>query len=77
MSPGKSWTKVFSTTLLHQAELLRSLLEDNGINAVVVNKQSSPYPNLNTDFDVELFVKEENALRAKILIEKSGDEQLN
>ena len=37
------WTKVFETKELVRAEIARSVLEANGINAVLLNKQSSSY----------------------------------
>lgn len=39
----KNWTKIYSTGKLYQAELLKGLLEENNIEAVIINKQDSAY----------------------------------
>ncbi|GAB2782115.1 hypothetical protein GCM10027275_27450 [Rhabdobacter roseus] len=38
-----NWEKVFETSQVVRAEIARSVLEENGINAVILNKQSSSY----------------------------------
>lgn len=49
-------------------ELLRSLLEREGIPAVVVNKQDSMYVMIG---EVELYTTREFILKAKSIIEKT------
>jgi len=39
----KSWQKVFDTTKMHRAELVKDILIENDISAVVVNKKDSSY----------------------------------
>ena len=39
----KDWKQVFLAGELYQAEIARELLENNGINAVVINKKDSSY----------------------------------
>jgi hypothetical protein len=60
----KNWVKIYSTSEKYQAELLRGLLEENEISAVVVNKQDSSY----LFGEVELYVIADDAIRAKYLI---------
>ena len=40
-----TWKKVYSTENGVQAELIKGLLETNGIHAVVLNKRDSQYNN--------------------------------
>jgi hypothetical protein len=39
----KNWLKVFDTPFGHQAELVQGYLEQQGITAVIINKQDSIY----------------------------------
>ncbi|MDR1756279.1 MAG: DUF2007 domain-containing protein [Culturomica sp.] len=39
----ENWTSVFNTETLYQAEWVKSLLEDHGIHAVVLNQKDSSY----------------------------------
>lgn len=61
------WKFIYSTSILHQAELLKHLLDDNGITAIIMNKQDSAY----SFGDIELYVKPADVVRAKHLISKS------
>lgn len=61
------WTFVYSTTILHQAELLKHMLADNNITAIIMNKQDSAY----SFGDIELYVKPSDVVKAKHLISKS------
>jgi hypothetical protein len=40
----ENWESVFKTGQNVRAEIARSVLEENGINAVIINKQDSNYP---------------------------------
>jgi hypothetical protein len=60
-----TWEKVLTTPLPYRAELAKALLLENGINAVVVNKQSSAYP---TFGNAEVHVPTAWADRAKQLL---------
>jgi len=40
----ESWVKAFQSGQMIQAELARETLDQNGIPAVIVNKQDSSYP---------------------------------
>jgi hypothetical protein len=43
-----NWGKVFDTKQMIRAEIAREILEQNGIAAVILNKQDSVYPMLGT-----------------------------
>lgn len=60
-----TWEKVLTTPLPYRAELVKALLLENGINAVVVNKQSSPYPPFG---NAEVHVPATQAAAAKQLL---------
>ena len=57
--------KIFTTSKPLQAEIIKGLLEGNGIHAVVMNKQDSSYGIFG---EAEVFVKNEDALVAINLI---------
>ncbi len=38
-----NWTVAYSTSKPWQAEIAKQILEDNGIAAVIINKQDSSY----------------------------------
>ena len=64
---NEEWTSVYSTSQLYQAELLKHVLADNQVTAVVVNKQDSAY-NFGS---VEIYVKPSDVVRAKHIISKT------
>ena len=59
------WEMVFSSIELYRVEMLRSLMEEEGITSVIVNKQSSAYIMIG---DIELYVKREDILKSKLII---------
>lgn len=64
------WEEVFRTNKLYRAEMLKALLEEEGIRGVIINKQDSSY----TIFgEIELHVKREDILRAKSIIERFSE----
>lgn len=69
----RNWVKIYTTTNPVQAEISKQMLEENGIVAVVMNKQDSSYR-----FGlVELYVHELEEASARNLIaevESGGDE---
>jgi hypothetical protein len=40
----ENWVKVFESKAMIRAEIAREILEQNGVAAVIVNKQDSLYP---------------------------------
>jgi hypothetical protein len=39
----KDWVKIYYTNQLFRAEIIKGMLEGNGINVVLINKQDSSY----------------------------------
>jgi hypothetical protein len=60
----KDWVKIYSTSAMYKAELLKGLLTENEINAVIINKKDSAY----LFGEVELYVTTNDAVKAKHLI---------
>jgi hypothetical protein len=61
------WVQVFTTNIQLQAEMLKQMLEANGIEAVVINKQDTSYPSIG---EAELYVNPENEEVAKKLLDE-------
>lgn len=53
----KNWKKIWTTTNLIEAEIVKQMLIENEVHAVLMNKQVSPY-NFGS---VELYVHEQQA----------------
>jgi hypothetical protein len=68
-----AWTKVLASTNLLKTEWLKSVLEENGIAAVVMNKRDSALP----VGEIELYVQPDNVIAALNLIEKSEHENID
>ncbi len=60
----KNWTLIYSTGQLYLAEMVKSIIEDNGFEVVVINKQDSFY----LFGDIEVYVRPDDVIRAKFLI---------
>ena len=58
--------KVYSTNNPNQAIIIKQMLEENGINVVLLNKQDSSYLMFGP---IELYVHEEEIIQAKKLLE--------
>lgn len=65
----KDWVLIYQTGQAWEAEMQRGLLEDNGIECVLINKQDSAY----LFGEVELYVKTDNAIQAKLLLTPQSD----
>ena len=61
------WQKVYSTDLKYRAEIVRAVLEDQGMHPVIVDKQDTMYQ-VSSWGKVELYVAPENVLRAMKII---------
>jgi hypothetical protein len=61
----KDWIKVFESPQQIRAEIVKGILEENEISAVVLSKKESAYQLLG---DYEVLVKNENALKATNLV---------
>jgi hypothetical protein len=67
----KDWILVYTFAQMYKAEMLKELLFDQGIEAIIINKKDSSY----NDFgDIELYVRRDDILWAKTLIKSSGIE---
>jgi hypothetical protein len=61
-----SWLPVYSSSLLYEAEMIRSLLADNDIECVIMNKQDSAY----LFGEIDVYVPTDQVFNAKQLILK-------
>lgn len=60
------WQKVYSSNQAYRAEIVKDVLEDAEIKAVIVNKQDSSYNNFGAH---EIHVLPEDVIKAKQIIE--------
>ncbi len=62
----KDWVNIFSSTDVQYIHMLKALLEDNGLPAIILNQQDSLY-----NFgEAKLYVHKTNVIRAKHLIKE-------
>ncbi|HHE65216.1 MAG TPA: hypothetical protein ENL09_04245 [Bacteroidetes bacterium] len=61
----KDWVLIYSSTLETDAVIKKQLLENNEIEAVIINKQDSIYKAFG---EIELYVLRDKVLKAKQLI---------
>ncbi|MCG8699822.1 MAG: DUF2007 domain-containing protein [Bacteroidales bacterium] len=66
----KNWKIVYSTNEIHIAELAKRLLEDNDIQAVILNQQDLNYH----VGSIEVMVERDSVIRAKNLLNKNSFE---
>ena len=59
---------IYSSPRLYQVEIMKSVLQDENIPAVIINKQDSAYIVIG---EIELYVKSEDILKAKQIINRS------
>jgi hypothetical protein len=64
---GNDWNKVRTFTQNIEAEIVKQMLEENGVNAVLLNKQDSSY----LFGKIELYVKQSDETSANVLINSS------
>lgn len=64
---GNDWIKVRTFTQNIEAEIVKQMLEENGVNAVLLNKQDSSY----LFGKIELYVKQSDETMANVLINSS------
>jgi hypothetical protein len=65
-----NWVCIYSTDALYQAHIAKSLLFDNEIDAVIINKQDSNY----LIGALEVYVERNDAIKAKHIL-KNIDSQ--
>jgi type III secretory pathway lipoprotein EscJ len=56
-----NWQKIYSAVSLPQAKIIKNFLQDNGIQAIVLNKRDSAY---NMFGEVEIHVLREDVIKA-------------
>ena len=61
----KDWIKIYSSNEFHKVEIVKAVLEDNGIPSFEINKKDSSYISIG---EIELYVNPENELLSKIII---------
>lgn len=64
-----NWQLIYSTEQAYKAEIVRMVLQDNNIDAVVVNKKDSSYSLLSLG-EIEVHVRGEDVILARIIIER-------
>ncbi len=67
----EKWEYLFGSRFLYKAEILKSLLEENDILAVIINKQDSAY----LFGDIEVFVKLDDMLKAKHILQRFMEDE--
>ncbi len=63
----KDWIRIFATDRAFEAEMVKGMLQENGINAVVLNRQDSSYISL-LPGQAEIYVHASQAAQAVDLI---------
>ena len=69
---GKNWINIFKSANPIEAEIIKPMLEENNITAVMLNKQDSSY---NMFGSIDLYVKEESRTIALQLINEQHNER--
>ncbi|MCD6333127.1 MAG: DUF2007 domain-containing protein [Bacteroidales bacterium] len=62
------WKVVYTVNKPYQAEIIKDLLEKNGITTVIMNKRDSTYLAFG---EIEIYVQEEFATEARKLLEQT------
>ena len=68
----KNWTKIFSSTRPIEVEILKQMLEENGVISIDINQQDSSY---NMFGNINLYVQEQYVENATKLIEQNNNER--
>ena len=61
-----NWESVYSTNQSYDAEMIKTMMADNDIECVIMNKQDSTYG----IGEIELYVMAEDIIKAKQLIQE-------
>lgn len=68
----KDWVKVFGSNISFEAEIIKGMLLENEIDAVVVNRQDSSFVQMLPGMD-EVYVHNSNEAKARELIAASQE----
>jgi len=63
------WIIVYKSAVLNKVEIVKAVLADNQIDAVIINKTDSMHLHLNNG-DIELHVNSNDVINAKHIISK-------
>ncbi len=66
-----NWAIIYSSINPNQSQIVKSVLEDNGIDVVIIDKTDSMHKHL-INADMELHVKPEDVIKAKHIISKNS-----
>jgi len=66
-----NWVVIYKSNNTNNSNITKSVLEDNGIDVVIVDKMDSMHTHL-MNADIELHVSPENAVKAKHIISKNS-----
>lgn len=64
----ENWQKIYSSQFEHKIEIVKAVLEDAGIQGVVVNKKDSFY----LFGELELYVNPDHVIKAKRIINEES-----
>lgn len=64
----KDWVQVYSSTFLHNVEIIKNMLESKGISSIILNQQDSFYVTIG---EINLLVNRDQVVLAKDLISKA------
>lgn len=62
----KNWICIYRNSFVPKAEIIKQLLIDHNIEAVLLNKQDSSYQSFG---EAEIYVHQSNVIKAKHLID--------
>lgn len=63
----KDWVIAYESKQEYLADIARTILSDNDIESVIINKKDSIY---NSFGDIEVYVNRDNLIRAKQILQK-------
>ena len=66
----KNWTKIFSSNNPNETEIIKQVLEENGIISIKMNQQDSSYNMFGT---IDLYVKDKDLEDAKKIISNQNE----
>jgi len=65
----KGWQLIYYSDKQHLVQIVKAVLDENGIEAFEMNKKDSSYITVG---EIELYVKEEDVPLAKIIIQQNN-----
>ena len=67
---AEGWIVIYKSNDSNKAEIIKSILEDNDINAVIINKMDSMHMHL-SNAEIEVHVKQSEVIQAKYILTKT------